>query len=196
MNALLVVATPLAYLLGTFPSATLVARAAGIDIRSIGSGNPGASNVMRSLGWKKGALVFALDAVKGMVAAAIGLWIAGRAGGHVLGIAAVIGHIFPITYRLRGGKGVATAAGMMLVVHPIVGVAIAALWFAVSRLTGKAAVASLAAVTAAPIGVALRGRPAWQVAAVAAVSALLIARHASNIKRLITHTEPTLKRTN
>jgi len=178
-----------AYLVGIFPSAALVAKASGIDIHAAGSGNPGASNVSRTLGWRKGMIVFALDALKGVVSAGAGLWLGGRAGGYALGTAAVVGHVFPVTRRGRGGKGVASAGGVVAVLHPIVFVVISGLWLAVHRLCRRAAIASLASVTAAPIGAAVAGRPAWEVAATAGLAALLIARHAGNIRRLLGGTE-------
>ena len=162
-----------AYLLGTFPSAAIVASGSGVDITTTGSGNPGASNVTRALGWRKGMIVFVLDALKGAVATLVGLWLGGRAGGYVLGAAAIVGHIFPITRRFRGGKGVATGAGVLVVLHPLVAAAVAAIWLALSRLTGKAAIASIAAVVATPIGLALTGAPAWEFAATVGLCALL-----------------------
>ena len=133
------------YLLGTFPSAVLIARANGIDISSVGSGNPGASNVTRALGWKKGIWVYVLDAAKGSIAAGLGLALDGRPLAYWCGAAAVIGHMFPIYRRFRGGKGVATASGVLLVLHPIVAPFACALWWTVSRVTGKAVVGSAVA---------------------------------------------------
>lgn len=185
---------PAAYLLGTFPSAALVARASGVDIMTIGSGNPGASNVARALGWRKGVLVFLLDALKGATAALVGLWLGGRAGGYVLGGAAIIGHVFPLTRRLRGGKGVATGGGVIAVLHPLIAVAVVAIWVALSRLTGKAAIASIAAVVATAAGVAIAGTPAWEIAATAGLCALLVIRHAGNIRRLLRREEYSLTR--
>lgn len=182
-----------AYLVGTFPSADLVASASGIDIRTSGSGNPGASNVTRTLGWRKGVLVFVLDALKGVVAALVGLWLGGRAGGHALGIAAVVGHVLPVTRRFRGGKGVASAGGVTLTLHPLVGLCVLAIWGVLSRLTGKAAIASLIAVVATPVGVAISGRPAWEALTMAGLAALLVARHAGNIKRIVRREEHSLR---
>src|SRR6516165_7036744 len=110
---------PVAYLLGTFPSAALVARAGGHDILREGSGNPGASNTFRLLGWKAGLLVLALDLGKGAAAAGAGLALDGHRGAFILGVVAVVGHVYPITRRFRGGRGVATAAGVMAVVFPL-----------------------------------------------------------------------------
>lgn len=189
MDWVIVALTPAAYLLGTFPSARLVAAASGVDITTTGSGNPGASNVTRTLGWKKGVLVFALDAAKGALAALVGLWVGGRAGGYVLGAAAIIGHVFPWLRGLRGGKGVATGGGVIAVLHPIVGLGVGAIWIVVSRLTGKAAIASIAAVIAAPIGLALKDAPPWEFAATVGLCSLLVVRHAGNIKRLLQREE-------
>jgi glycerol-3-phosphate acyltransferase PlsY len=189
---------PAAYLLGTFPSARLVASASGIDITTIGSGNPGASNVTRVLGWRKGVLVFALDALKGAIATLAGLWLGGRAGGYVLGGAAIIGHVLPVGVRhgrrFRGGKGVATGGGVIAGLHPLIAAAVVAIWLVVSRLTGKAAVASIAAVVATAIGVAIAGTPAWEIAATAGLCALLVVRHAGNIRRLFRREEYSLTR--
>jgi glycerol-3-phosphate acyltransferase PlsY len=181
-----------AYLLGTFPSASIVARASGVDITAVGSGNPGASNVTRALGWRKGLAVFVLDALKGAIATLVGLWIGGRAGGYVLGAAAILGHIFPVTRRFRGGKGVATGAGALVVLHPVVAAVLAALWLGLSRLTGKAAVASIAAVVATPVALGLSGVPAWEFVATLGVCALVAVRHAGNIRRLLRREEHTL----
>lgn len=180
---------PAAYLLGTFPSADIVASASGVDITAAGSGNPGASNVTRTLGWRKGVLVFALDAIKGAIAALVGLWVGGRAGGYVLGGAAIVGHVFPFMRGLRGGKGVATGGGVIAVLHPIVGVATGAIWLGISRLTGKAAIASIVATVAAPVGLAIAGAPAWEFAAMVGLCSLLVVRHAGNIKRILRREE-------
>src|SRR3989304_7151524 len=113
---LAVVLLPVAYALGMLPSAVLVARAKGHDILSEGSGNPGASNVVRVLGWRVGARVMAMDFGRGAAAAAVGLLAVGRAGAFALGLAAVLGHTLPLLRK--GGKGVAGAGGMLGVPDP------------------------------------------------------------------------------
>jgi acyl phosphate:glycerol-3-phosphate acyltransferase len=183
---------PLAYLLGTFPSAVLVARANGIDIHSVGSGNPGASNVTRMLGWRKGIWVFALDAAKGALAAGVGLATGERPGGYALGAAAIIGHVFPIWTRFKGGKGVATGGGVVAVLSPITFLTVVPIWFLVSRLTHKASLASIVAVVYIPIGVAFEQRSWWEVGAIIVLCALVMARHLGNIKRLLTRREHVL----
>jgi acyl phosphate:glycerol-3-phosphate acyltransferase len=191
-----------AYLLGTFPSAEVVARASGVDITTAGSGNPGASNVTRVLGWRKGVLVFVLDAAKGAIAALVGLWAGGwdggpadpRVAGYALGAAAIVGHVFPVTRRFRGGKGVATGSGVMVVLQPAVVAALAVVWLVVSRLTGWASVASIACVALFPIGLAVTGAPAWEFGATVALAAVVLARHAGNVARLLRGGEPSLTR--
>jgi glycerol-3-phosphate acyltransferase PlsY len=187
-----IVLVPVAYLMGTFPSAALVARANGINIRAVGSGNPGASNVTRMLGWRRGVWVFALDAAKGALAAGLGLWVGGRPGGYVLGAAAIVGHVFPIWSRFRGGKGVATGGGVLAVLAPITFVAVVVVWAALLKLTGKASVASIGAVAIVPIGVAIEGGAWWEVAAVIGLGGLVMARHLTNIKRLLARREHAL----
>lgn len=180
---------PVAYLLGTFPSAHLIARANGVDIHAVGSGNPGASNVTRALGWRKGVWVFVLDALKAAIATGLGLWAGGRGVGYVFAAAAIVGHMFPITNRLRGGKGVASAGGALAVLHPVIAPAVVALWWVVSRFTGKAAVGSIVAVCSVPIGLAITGVAAWEYAATVGICALIMVRHTSNIRRLIRREE-------
>lgn len=175
---------PVAYLLGTFPSAGLIARHHGVDVTKAGSGNPGASNVIRLLGWKAGAVVLIADLAKGSIAAAIGLAIDGHRGAWVLGVAAVVGHVFPVWSRFRGGRGVATGAGVFLVVYPIVTLVLAVVWFAIARGLHKASVASLVCALAAPVGVYVAGGSTLDLVVVLAVALLLVARHASNLRRL------------
>ena len=183
------VVVPLAYLVGTFPSATLVASANGVDIHQVGSGNPGASNVTRVLGWRRGIWVFVLDAAKGALAAGAGMLVAGRPGGYVLGAAAVIGHVFPVWNRFRGGKGVATGGGIFASLSPVVFTVLVALWFVISRLTRTASLASIVIVVLLPVGVGIVRREPWEVVATIAVGTLVMARHLGNIKRLVTRRE-------
>ena len=183
---------PIAYVIGTFPSAALVARANGIDIRSVGSGNPGASNVTRVLGWRKGVWVFVLDAAKGALAAGIGLAAGGRPAGYALGAAAVVGHVFPVWQRFRGGKGVATGGGIAAVMAPIAFGLLVLMWFAISQTTKKASVASIAVVALLPVGVAIEQRRWWEVLAIVGICVLVMARHLGNIRRLLARREHAL----
>lgn len=172
------------YLLGTFPTAILVGRREGRDPTREGSGNPGASNAYRTMGRRAGALVLVGDLCKGALAAALGLATGSRAIGVACGLAAVVGHVLPVTRRLRGGKGVATAAGMALVLVPLPALAMAAVWAVAAKVSRTASVASIAIAVGLPVAVALADRPAGEVAAFAACGALVVARHRSNIDRL------------
>jgi acyl phosphate:glycerol-3-phosphate acyltransferase len=194
MAAMLLVAlaVPVAWLLGTFPSALLVARSRGRDILREGSGNPGASNVARLLGWRAGALVLLLDFSKGAIAAGTGMFLGGRAGACVLGVAAVVGHTFPL-FR-KGGKGVAAAGGALVVLYPLIVVGLAVVWFVVARLLHKASLASLLTTILFPVAIAaLRaagwGYHLWEIVAVSALAVLVVIRHLGNIRRLLRRQE-------
>jgi len=129
-------------------------------------------------------LVFAMDAAKGALAAGAGLALAGNAGAYVLGVAAIVGHMFPVTRHFKGGRGVATGAGVLLVIFPWLTLASAVLWVVIVWLTHKASLASLAVAVAFPIAVALTGNSWADVVVIAAVALLVIARHAPNLRRL------------
>jgi glycerol-3-phosphate acyltransferase PlsY len=178
---------PVAWLLGTFPSAGIVARAHGHDVLAEGSGNPGASNVARLAGWRAGALVMLLDFAKGAIAAGAGLVVFGRVGAYALGIAAVVGHTFPI-FR-KGGKGVAAAAGMLAVLYPLIVLGLGVSWALLARIMRKASLASLPCTIAFPVAVALMGYDGREVVAVSALAVLVLARHAANIRRLLRREE-------
>lgn len=167
----------------------MVARTRGVDILTQGSGNPGASNVARVLGSRWGALVFCLDALKGAVPALAGLAVDSRPGAYVLVSAAVLGHMFPATRRFRGGKGVATMAGAMFVLHPLTSLVLLAVWMIVRSATGKASLASLAITIGLPIGLAVTGAPGWEIVYVLALCLLVLVRHVDNIKRLLARRE-------
>jgi glycerol-3-phosphate acyltransferase PlsY len=178
---------PLAWLLGTFPSAQLVARAHGHDILAEGSGNPGASNVARLIGWRAGVLVLLADFAKGAVAAGAGLAISGRAGACILGVAAVVGHTLPL-YR-KGGKGVAAAGGALVVLYPLIVVGLGMFWFLLARVLHKASLASLLATILFPIAVFVLGFDRWEVGVVGGLAVLVVVRHAANIRRLLRREE-------
>lgn len=183
----------IAYFVGTFPTAQIVARFVGADDPTTrGSGNPGASNVYRTAGKRAGVLVGVIDALKGAVPVAIALLVAGRPEAHAVWVAAVAGHVWPVTRRFRGGKGVATAGGGGLVIAPVIGLACGLLFFAVVKLGRMAALGSLSIAIAFPIVSALAGRPGWEVAVGAGVAGILVIRHRSNIKRMLRSDEATV----
>ena len=190
----LILLFPVAYMLGTFPSALLIANARGVDITAAGSGNPGAANIGRTLGRKLGVLVFLLDGLKGAISTAVGYAFAGYAGALTLVFAAVIGHIFPVTRKFKGGKGVATAGGGMIALYPWIGLAMTVLWLLVAKVTKKASLGSLAIALGLPISQVIVGRPAGEVLAGVGLFALVMWRHIPNLKRIIAGEEPPLKR--
>ncbi len=180
------------YFIGTFPSAIMVAKANGVDITAVGSGNPGASNVARALGMKKGAYVYGLDALKGAAATALGLAVFGNAAAFWCAAAAVVGHVYPITRRFAGGKGVATASGAMLVVHPFISLGLLFLWAVLSKTTKKASISSLIITVLLPVCIALTGKPGWEVGATIGIGVLVVIRHIPNLRRLRSGLEPSL----
>jgi acyl phosphate:glycerol-3-phosphate acyltransferase len=185
---LAVVAVTAAYFIGTLPSAIIIARSKGVDITSFGSGNPGASNVARALGWKYGGMVFVLDAAKGAIPVAAML--SDRPIAYLCGAAAIVGHIFPVTRSFKGGKGIATGGGVLLPLHPPVMVGALITWLLIAKVGKKASVASIVVVPLVMVGLAVIGTPAWEIFAFIGLGVLIEIRHLSNIKRLITGTEP------
>jgi glycerol-3-phosphate acyltransferase PlsY len=172
------------YLAGSVPFGLLLSRAAGYgDIRTIGSGNIGATNVLRTGNKGLAALTLALDFVKGYAAAAIARhW--GEPAALAAGLGAVAGHMFPLWLGFRGGKGVATAAGTIVVIAWPVALIAAGLWLAVALVTRYASLAALiAAVAAAATAPFLTDAAAAGVVTVIAL--LVILRHQANIRRLI-----------
>jgi acyl phosphate:glycerol-3-phosphate acyltransferase len=183
-----------AYLLGTFPTAILVGRREGRDPTTEGSGNPGATNALRTMGRRAGALVLVGDAGKGALAAGVGWALGGRPVGVACGLAAVLGHVAPVTRGFRGGKGVATAAGMGIVLLPGVALVMAALFAVVAKVTGTASAGSIAIAIGFPVGAAIVGRPPGEVLAFAVCGLLVIGRHRDNIRRLRQGEEATIRR--
>ena len=176
------------YLLGTLPSAIIVARAKGVDITTFGSGNPGASNVARAIGWRYGSIVFVLDAAKGAIPAL--LLLGHRPSAYICGAVAIVGHIFPATRGFKGGKGIATGAGVLLVLHPLIMIISAVSWIAIMKLSKKASVASIVVVPLVVVLLIVTGKPGWEIFAFIGIGLLIEVRHLSNIKRLLSGSEP------
>ncbi len=182
-----------AYSLGTFPTAQLVGRRLGFDPTTSGSGNPGASNTTRVGGAKAGALVLAGDAGKGIAAAGIGYAVDGRTLAWLAGAAAIAGHMWPITRKLVGGKGVATAAGVALVCAPL-GFAVLGLVFAViAKVLDMAAPGSILVAALMPVGVWALGQSGVEIAVAATIGLAIIVRHRTNIRRLLDGTESNVR---
>ena len=182
------IAIIIAYFCGTLPIAILIAKSKGIDITTYGSGNPGASNVARALGAKYGVLVFVGDALKGALPVLVLL--SNRPVAYACAAATVLGHVFPITRKFKGGKGVATGAGSLLPLHPFLLIGSALVWLLMTKVTKKASIASIVIVPALVVAFIMSGTPGWEIFALVGIGALVEVRHASNIKRLLSGTEP------
>ncbi len=191
------------YLLGALPFGYLVARSRGVDIFSVGSKSPGATNVRRVLGTGPGNTVFVLDALKGAAAAGwplLVVWQAVRASGSpgILGYvglaAALIGHSFSCFTGFKGGKGVATATGGLLVLMPYVTLVSSAIWVTVFYATRYVSLASILAAVSLPFLGYLFNRGALALWVTSAVGAFVVIRHRSNISRLLSGTEKRFER--
>ena len=187
----LLICAVLGYLLGSVPFAVIVSRAFRLaDPRSFGSGNPGATNVLRSGSKKAAALTLLGDAAKGWLA----MFVAARVGAGdtaiaVAGLAAFLGHVFPFTLKFRGGKGVATALGVLLGFSAALAGITAAIWLTVVVLTRYSSLAALAAAAAAPVLAAwLLGRTETTIV-VGVMCGVLILRHQGNMRKLLAGTE-------
>lgn len=191
MEPLHLIATAIcAYALGSVPFGLILARAFGLgDIREIGSGNIGATNVLRSGNKPAAALTLALDAGKGAAAVLAARALAGETAASVAGIFAFLGHLYPAQLGFRGGKGVATYLGALLALSLPAGMVACATWLATAAVFRFSSLAALAAVLLAPVFVGIFLH--WIGAVVmAAMSALTILKHRANIKRLRAGTEP------
>jgi len=175
--ATLILAVVVGYLVGAVSPATLIAHARGVDLREVGSGNPGASNAGRALGRRTGILVALLDVAKGAVPAAAFAATDHRAG-LVAGLAAVIGHVTSPFLRGHGGKGAAAAAGAVLGSHPLWVGLVLVTWLVVLALSRWIALASICAVLVVLVTALVVGQDIWWAAVMAAI---VLVRHTSNI---------------
>ncbi len=196
MSTGVIVICLLAYLLGSIPTGFLVAKAKGIDIRKVGSGNIGATNAFRILGKPAGAFVLLFDALKGFcsVAVLVPLLTHGPEGPPeniqlLAGIFTVIGHNYTCWLKFKGGKGIATSAGVLLAWMPAVLGIIFAVWLVVFLASRYVSLASIAAAAALPIAAKLLGYQGGKFAVALVLGALAIYKHKANIQRLLNGTE-------
>ncbi|MDM7456070.1 MAG: glycerol-3-phosphate 1-O-acyltransferase PlsY [Tepidimonas sp.] len=189
-------AVALAYAVGSLSFAVLVSRVMGLsDPRTYGSKNPGATNVLRSGNKAAAVLTLLLDALKGWLPVwVVGHWATAWGLGDgtlaAVGLAAFLGHLFPVFFRFQGGKGVATAAGVLLAFEPWLGLAVLASWILIAGFFRYSSLAAIVAAVFAPLYYGFGDGAAWDVRppvalAVAAMSLLLLWRHAGNIQRLL-----------
>ena len=196
-------AVMLAYLLGSLSFAVIVSRCMGLkDPRSYGSNNPGATNVLRSGSKLAAVATLLLDGLKGWLPVVLVKWFGhdhGLGDGTLaaVGLAAFLGHLYPVFFQFKGGKGVATAAGVLLGVDGLLGLATLATWVIVAFFSRYSSLAALAAAVFAPLYYLLGDRAAWYVdkgilLAIFAISAMLVYRHRDNITKLLKGTESRL----
>lgn len=199
MAAALLTLILLSYLLGSIPTGFLVAKAMGVDIRSVGSGNIGATNVFRILGKGAGIFVLTADAMKGVLAVAVlapavermASWTAPLAGNlsALAGICAILGHNYTCWLRFKGGKGIATTAGVFAALAPAAFAIALATWLVVFAVSRYVSLASIVAAVALPLAVWLTGHGALLIGVSTALGALAIYKHKANIDRLRVGTE-------
>ena len=196
------------YLLGSIPFGYVAGRIAGIDIRKHGSGNVGATNVIRTLGKTYGYPVFALDFTKGFAAVKVSVWAACRIQsqcdspelfGILAAISSVVGHSFPVWLGFKGGKGVATSAGALMALSPLAALIGLAIWIVTLWLTRYVSVASIAAAGALPFVILITKRLSQDTGKLLFYSSICLAgviiwRHRSNLSRLIRGREPRFNR--
>ncbi len=193
------------YLLGSLPTGYLVGRARGVDVRTLGSGNIGATNVMRLLGTKAGLFVLGVDALKGFLAVAgpgRGLSAgvsSGAAGADLMavtaGVAAILGHNYTCWLGFKGGKGIATSAGVLLALMPAALGICFLVWAVVFGLSRYVSLASICAAAALPVAAWGTGGGPLLTGVGLALGALAIFKHRANIRRLLDGTEPRWRRT-
>jgi glycerol-3-phosphate acyltransferase PlsY len=179
-----------AYLIGSVPFALLLARRWGADLRVVGSGNLGAANVLRASGVKAGVLVALLDVSKGALSVVVAERLAGNAAAaSAAGLAAIVGHIYPVWLRFRGGKGVATACGVFAILTPAALPAALSIFFVTVWATKYISLGSVLASVALPPIAYATGSQVPTVAAACAAASIIVFRHRSNLMRLRAGTE-------
>lgn len=179
------------YAIGSIPFGLLLTRAAGLgDIRAIGSGNIGATNVLRTGNKKLAAATLALDGMKGAAAVMIARAVAGDDAAILAGIFSIIGHIFPVWLKFKGGKGVATALGMMLALAPWTGLAACAVWLVMAFSLRYSSLAALVALFSTPFSAYIIYDDVRLSCSCAMIAALVFYTHRTNIRRLLKGEEP------
>lgn len=185
MTLTAVLAVLISYALGSLPAAAWLARARGIDIRKVGSGNSGATNMMRAAGKGPAVTVATFDVLKGVLVIWIARWLGlGENVAALCGIAAVIGHNFSPFLQFRGGKGAATTFGVLVSLVPVVGIGTAVIFLSTVWLTRLVSAGSILGVVAGTLVAVVTGQSVWLCLAITLLSALLIYQHRDNIGRL------------
>jgi glycerol-3-phosphate acyltransferase PlsY len=179
------------YLLGSIPTGYVVGALAGVDIRKVGSGNVGATNVARALGKKPGLLTLSADVAKGFVPVVIAVWLGlSPTVVALVASAAFLGHLYPVFLRFQGGKGVATALGILLALAPMATIVLIAVFAAVAVSTRVVSLSSIVTALAAPIILWSFFYSPTVIATGVFLAVMITLRHRENIQRLIAGTEP------
>lgn len=188
-----------AYIIGSVDFAVLVARSRGVDIHTVGSGNPGTSNILRTLGKGPAAMVLVGDMTKGVIGSGLGFVaaladhdvaaVSNEPWVYLAGFVSVLGHAYPVFHRFRGGKGVATGGGVLLFAVPLASLILAALWALLARVFKVASIASLVGVVVALPLAAVFGARGWALVWLAATLLFIVYRHLPNIRRMIQGSE-------
>lgn len=180
-----------AYVLGSVPTGYVLAKLSGVDIRQVGSGNVGATNVARAVGKGQGALTLLGDVAKGMVPVAVGLHLGLPASAiAAVAAAAFLGHLYPLFLKFRGGKGVATGLGSLLMLAPVATLLMVVVFALVVYLTRLVSLSSMVAAGFAPLLLWMFFQPGEIVVLGAFLAAMIVWRHRGNIQRLRAGTEP------
>jgi glycerol-3-phosphate acyltransferase PlsY len=184
----------LSYLLGSIPTGYILGLCAGVDVRKAGSGNIGATNVARAVGKGQGVATLLADVAKGFipvyVATQLGL---AQSAVAIIGAAAFLGHLYPIFLKLKGGKGVATALGVMLALAPMAALVLLVAFAVVMLASRIVSLSSMAGALTAPIALWLLDAPMTYLILALFLAAMIIARHRGNIQRLLAGTEPRMR---
>ena len=191
---LLILTAVLAYLLGSVPFGIVITRAMGLgDLRQVGSGNIGATNVLRTGNKRAAFATLILDAAKGGVAVLIARWMMAEDAGQIAGLAAFLGHLFPVWLKFRGGKGVATFLGILLALSWQVGLAVCATWALSAAITRTSSIAALIAAATSAVWMIYFNDGHFLLLALI-LTVLIYVRHSDNLKRINAGTEPRIGR--
>lgn len=181
---------PVAFILGSIPFGIIIAKVMGIDLKKIGSGNIGATNVLRALGKSPAALTLMGDILKGTAAVAIGRYLSvGPAYEGIIGLSAILGHNFSLFLGFKGGKGVATSIGVLLIYSPQVAIFTLIIWLMVVLMTRYSSLGAIVAFGLLPVNVFLVDYSEMKLIISALITLLILLRHIGNIERLIRGTE-------
>ncbi len=186
----LVIAFLAAYFIGNISPSTIIARANGIDIKKEGSGNAGTTNALRVLGKKAAVITLVIDILKGVAAVLLGWFLAGPTGAMGCALCVMLGHIWPIIYRFRGGKGIATSFGALLIINPLLAGLELVIVAIVTLISKRMSAGSIAGLVCLPF-MCLWLEPEFTLVA-AVISIIMLVKHRANIVRLIHGEEPIL----